>query len=62
MDGPASPYPSIITVNGLSGNIANVTVTLSGLAHTFPDDIEYLCITAGEFLKDHGFAPAGVAS
>jgi CDP-4-dehydro-6-deoxyglucose reductase, E1 len=26
------------------------------------DDLEYLCVTAGEFLKEHGFAPAGVAS
>jgi CDP-6-deoxy-D-xylo-4-hexulose-3-dehydrase len=26
------------------------------------DDVEYLCVTAGEFLKEHGFAPAGVAS
>ena len=26
------------------------------------DDLEYLCVTAGKFLKEHGFAPAGVAS
>ena len=26
------------------------------------DDIEYLCVTAGRFLQEHGFAPAGVAS
>ncbi len=24
------------------------------------DDIEYLCVTAGRFLHEHGFAPAGV--
>jgi CDP-6-deoxy-D-xylo-4-hexulose-3-dehydrase len=24
------------------------------------DDLEYLCVTAGEFLKEHGHAPAGV--
>ncbi len=26
------------------------------------DDIEYICVTAGEFLRDHGFPPAGVKS
>lgn len=26
------------------------------------DDIEYLCITAGQFLQEHGFAPAGIGA
>jgi len=26
------------------------------------DDLEYLCVTAGEFLKEHGYAPAAVSS
>ncbi len=26
------------------------------------DDIEYLCVTAGRFLQEHGFAPAGVSA
>jgi CDP-6-deoxy-D-xylo-4-hexulose-3-dehydrase len=26
------------------------------------DDLEYLCVTAGEFLKEHGYAPAAVIS
>jgi CDP-4-dehydro-6-deoxyglucose reductase, E1 len=25
------------------------------------DDLEYLCVTAGRFLKDHGFAPVGAS-
>jgi CDP-6-deoxy-D-xylo-4-hexulose-3-dehydrase len=25
------------------------------------DDIEYLCVTAGRFLEEHGFAAAGVS-
>ena len=25
------------------------------------DDIEYLCVTAGRFLQEHGYAPAGVS-
>ena len=41
--GNASPYPSAITVSGLSGNIANtagsVKVTLNSFSHTFPDDV-----------------------
>jgi hypothetical protein len=40
--GSASPYPSTITVSGLSGTIANtpgsVKVTLNNFSHTFPDD------------------------
>jgi uncharacterized repeat protein (TIGR01451 family)/uncharacterized delta-60 repeat protein len=35
----ASPYPSIINVGGLAGNIEKVTVTFSNLAHTYPSDI-----------------------
>jgi subtilisin-like proprotein convertase family protein len=38
---PANPYPSNITVSGLSGN-KTIKVQLSGLSHTFPDDIEIL--------------------
>jgi len=25
------------------------------------DDIEYLCVTAGRFLQEHGYAAAGVS-
>ena len=39
----ATPYPSTITVSGLSGTIAStpgsVKVTLNGFTHTFPDDV-----------------------
>ena len=43
--GPASPYPSLITVSGLVGSISNVTVTLNGLTHTFADDIDILLVS-----------------
>lgn len=36
--GPATPYPSTINVSGLSGNIQSITIQLTGISHTFPDD------------------------
>lgn len=43
----ANPYPSSVSVSGLSGTITHVTVTLSGLNHTFPDDIDVLLVGPG---------------
>ena len=43
-EGIASPYPSVINVSGLAGAIADVNVTISGLSHTFPDDIDILLV------------------
>jgi subtilisin-like proprotein convertase family protein len=40
----ASLYPSPITVSGLSGTIVDVNVTLTGLSHTFPDDVDVLLV------------------
>jgi subtilisin-like proprotein convertase family protein len=41
-DAPASVYPSIINVSGMTGVITRVTVTIRGLNHSFPDDIDIL--------------------
>lgn len=42
-----NPYPSVITVSGLSGAITDVSVTLSNLSHTFPDDLDILLVGPG---------------
>jgi subtilisin-like proprotein convertase family protein len=42
--GTASPYPSGIEVSGLSGSVSDVNVTLTGLSHTFPDDMNVLLV------------------
>lgn len=34
-----APYPSPITVSGLTGNITQVKVTINGFSHTWADDI-----------------------
>ncbi len=41
---PASVYPSVINVSGLSGAIAKVTVKLVGFTHKNPDDLDVLLV------------------
>jgi hypothetical protein len=42
--GPATPYPSTISVGGLPGTIVDVDVSLSRLSHTAPNDLEILVV------------------
>ena len=42
--GPATPYPSNISVSGLTVPIGRVSITLNGLSHTFPDDLDVLLV------------------
>ncbi len=41
---PASLYPSSIEINGLTNSISSLVVTLHGLSHTAPDDIDLLLV------------------
>jgi uncharacterized repeat protein (TIGR01451 family) len=43
-NGPASPYPSQITVSNVTGLVGNVSVTLDKINHTFPDDVDVLLV------------------
>ena len=43
--GSASPYPSTIAVSGLTGLVGKVTVSLNGISHGFPDDIDVLLVS-----------------
>jgi uncharacterized delta-60 repeat protein/uncharacterized repeat protein (TIGR01451 family) len=40
----ATPYPSVISVSGLAGNLAQAIVRLNNLSHAFPDDIDILLV------------------
>lgn len=42
--GTDSPYPANILVSGMAGNTTNVSVTISNLNHSFPDDIDMLLV------------------
>jgi hypothetical protein len=44
LGGPASPYPSILTVGGLTTAVASVSVTLSNVTHAFSDDLDILLV------------------
>jgi subtilisin-like proprotein convertase family protein len=42
--GSGTPYPSTITVPSVSGTVTKVTVTITGLTHTYPDDVRILLV------------------
>src|SRR6266511_4612914 len=43
--GAGTPYPSTINVSGTAGTISQVTVTLNGYSHTYPDDVDVLLVS-----------------
>lgn len=63
--GASTPYPSVITVTGLKHSTASVQVTLQGLSHDFPDDLDILLVSpsgqASLLLSDVGGAAAVTA-
>ncbi|MFZ0548488.1 MAG: hypothetical protein WAM60_23775 [Candidatus Promineifilaceae bacterium] len=56
--GPASPYPSDISVTGIGTNVTDVNLKVLGLSHTYPDDIDMLVVGPGGqnliFMSDAG--------
>gem|GEM_PF-1080728 len=44
-DTVANPYPSQISVSGVTGTIGKVTVQLTGLTHTYPADLSFLLVS-----------------
>ena len=63
---PASTYPSQITVAGFVGTVSKVTLTLHGLSHTRPQDIDAVligpsgtAIQSVKFMSDVGSTTGG---
>lgn len=42
--GAATPYPSVIQVSGVTGQVGKVTATLAGLTHTYTHDVNVLLV------------------
>jgi uncharacterized repeat protein (TIGR01451 family) len=42
--GPAKPYPSAVSVAGITGQVARVTTTLVNMSHSYPHDINALLV------------------
>jgi hypothetical protein len=45
-DAVADPYPSVIVVSNLVGEVARVTLTVSNLTHEYPTDLEILLVAS----------------
>jgi subtilisin-like proprotein convertase family protein len=41
---PSNPYPSNITVSGVTGTVTKVTASLNAFSHTFPDDVDVMMV------------------
>jgi uncharacterized repeat protein (TIGR01451 family) len=45
INGIATPYPATLSVSGLSGGIASVTLRLNSFSHNYPDDVDMLLVS-----------------
>jgi len=45
--GNATPYPSAISVSGLTGTVVKITASLNGFSHAFTDDVDVLLVGPG---------------
>ena len=61
-DASASPYPSTISVSGVSTPVTKVTATINGWSHTYPSDVGMLLVgPGGQKVKLVGGAGGGTA-
>ena len=60
--GQGDPYPSDCVVSGLTGTITDVNMTLTGLSHTYPDDIDILLVPPGASANATVMSDAGGSS
>jgi|GEM_PF-1310294 len=44
VEGLSGPYPSTRSVSGLGTNISDVNITITGLYHIYPDDVDMLLV------------------
>jgi len=62
----ASLYPSPITVSGETGVVQRVSVTLNGLSHAFPADLDFLLVSPSGrksvIMSDFGAGSPGVSN
>ncbi|WP_175526107.1 choice-of-anchor D domain-containing protein [Paracidovorax konjaci] len=63
---PASLFPSPITVSGVTGVVERVSVTLRGLSHGFPADIDILLVSPSGrksvIMSDFGAGSPGISN
>jgi subtilisin-like proprotein convertase family protein len=58
----ASPFPSAISVSGITGPVTKVTATINGWSHTYPSDVDMLLVgPGGQTVKLDGGAGDGTA-
>ncbi|MCX6875856.1 MAG: SUMF1/EgtB/PvdO family nonheme iron enzyme [Verrucomicrobia bacterium] len=45
LSGEASPYPSTLAVSGVMGGVSALRVKLTGVSHTYPDDLDLFLVS-----------------